>query len=264
MIPKFSREYKKESIVEVDGVKIGKDFTIMAGPCAVENEEQIMMVAEFLAEMGIKILRGGAYKPRTSPYSFQGLGKEGLKLLRRAADEYGLLTITEVLNSRDVELVAQYADILQIGSRNSQNYELLRAIGKCDRPAVLKRGFGNTIKELLYSAEYILNEGNEKVILCERGIRTFEPETRFTLDIAAVPVVKEMSHLPIIVDPSHPAGKRSLVAPLAKAAYAVGAHGIMVEVHPQPEKALSDSAQQLNFQEFKGLLKELEALGWKG
>ncbi|WP_084448924.1 3-deoxy-7-phosphoheptulonate synthase [Thermococcus chitonophagus] len=261
---KYSKEYKEKTVVKVGDAKIGEGFTIIAGPCAIESEEQIMKVAEFLAELGIKVLRGGAFKPRTSPYSFQGHGEEALKWMRKAADEYGLVTVTEVMDTRHVELVAKYSDILQVGARNSQNFELLKEVGKQENPVLLKRGMGNTVQELLYSAEYIMAQGNENVILCERGIRTFETATRFTLDIAAVPVVKELSHLPIIVDPSHPAGKRSLVIPLAKAAYAVGADGIMVEVHPDPDNALSDSKQQLTFDQFKQLLRELEGLGWKG
>nr|1ZCO_A Chain A, 2-dehydro-3-deoxyphosphoheptonate aldolase [Pyrococcus furiosus]1ZCO_B Chain B, 2-dehydro-3-deoxyphosphoheptonate aldolase [Pyrococcus furiosus] len=261
---KYSKEYDEKTVVKINDVKFGEGFTIIAGPCSIESREQIMKVAEFLAEVGIKVLRGGAFKPRTSPYSFQGYGEKALRWMREAADEYGLVTVTEVMDTRHVELVAKYSDILQIGARNSQNFELLKEVGKVENPVLLKRGMGNTIQELLYSAEYIMAQGNENVILCERGIRTFETATRFTLDISAVPVVKELSHLPIIVDPSHPAGRRSLVIPLAKAAYAIGADGIMVEVHPEPEKALSDSQQQLTFDDFLQLLKELEALGWKG
>jgi len=261
-VMKFSKEYKPKTVVKVGDVKIGDGFTIIAGPCAIESEEQIRKVAEFLAESGVKVIRGGAFKPRSSPYSFQGHGEKALKWLRNAADEYGLVTVTEVMDTSQVDLVAKYSDIVQIGARNAQNFDLLKAVGRIDNPVLLKRGMGNTVQELLYSAEYILSEGNENVILCERGIRTFENSTRFTLDISAVPVAKELSHLPIIVDPSHPAGKRSLVTPLAKAAYAVGADGIMVEVHPEPEKALSDSAQQLTFDGFKELLGELRSLGW--
>ncbi|AEC51239.1 3-deoxy-7-phosphoheptulonate synthase [Pyrococcus sp. NA2] len=261
---KVMKEYKEKTVVKVGDVKIGEGFTIIAGPCAVESQEQIMKVAEFLAELGIKLMRGGAFKPRTSPYSFQGHGEKALIWMRRAADEYGLSIVTEVMDTRHVELVSRYADILQIGARNSQNFELLKEVGRQEKPVLLKRGMGNTVQELLYSAEYIMSQGNENVILCERGIRTFETSTRFTLDISAVPVVKELSHLPIIVDPSHPAGRRSLVIPLAKAAYAVGADGIIVEVHPNPESALSDAKQQLNFEEFKRLLDELRALGWRG
>ncbi|WP_148266052.1 3-deoxy-7-phosphoheptulonate synthase [Pyrococcus sp. ST04] len=261
---KYSKEYKDKTVVKIGDVKIGEGFTIIAGPCAIESEEQIMKVAEFLAELGVRVLRGGAFKPRTSPYSFQGYGEKALQWMKKAAEEYGLVTVTEVMDTRQVPLVAKYSDIIQIGARNSQNFELLKEVGKTENPVLLKRGMGNTVQELLYSAEYIMAQGNENVILCERGIRTFETSTRFTLDISAVPVVKEISHLPIIVDPSHPAGRRSLVIPLAKAAYAVGADGIMVEVHPNPEKALSDSKQQLTFEEFKILLQELEGLGWKG
>ncbi|WP_175059375.1 3-deoxy-7-phosphoheptulonate synthase [Thermococcus sp. 2319x1] len=260
---KFEKDYKSKTVVKVGGVKIGDGFTVIAGPCAVESQEQIMKIAEFLAEKGVKVLRGGAFKPRTSPYSFQGHGEDALKWMRKAADEYGLVTVTEVMEASQVGLVAKYSDMLQIGARNSQNFELLKAVGKVDNPVVLKRGMANTVQELLYSAEYILSGGNENVILCERGIRTFETSTRFTLDISAVPVVKELSHLPIIVDPSHSAGRRELVIPLAKAAYAVGADGIIVEVHPEPEKALSDSAQQLTFEDFERLLREIEGLGWK-
>ncbi|ACJ16621.1 2-dehydro-3-deoxyphosphoheptonate aldolase [Thermococcus onnurineus NA1] len=260
---KFSKEYKSRTVIKVGDVRIGDGFTIIAGPCAVESEEQITKVAEFLAEVGVKVIRGGAFKPRTSPYSFQGYGERALKWLRKAADEYGLVTVTEVMDTSQVELVAKYSDIVQIGARNAQNFELLKAVGKIDNPVLLKRGMGNTVQELLHSAEYIMSGGNENVILCERGIRTFETATRFTLDISVVPVIKELSHLPAIVDPSHPAGRRSLVIPLAKAAYAVGADGIMVEVHPEPEKALSDSAQQLDFEGFRKLLEELEGLGWR-
>ncbi len=262
-VMKFSKEYKPKTVVRVGDVKIGDGFTIIAGPCAIESEEQIRKVAEFLAENGVKVIRGGAFKPRSSPYSFQGHGEKALKWLRNAADEYGLVTVTEVMDTSQVDLVAKYSDIVQIGARNAQNFDLLKAVGRIDNPVLLKRGMGNTVQELLYSAEYILSEGNENVILCERGIRTFENSTRFTLDISAVPVAKELSHLPIIVDPSHPAGKRSLVIPLAKAAYAVGADGIMVEVHPEPEKALSDSAQQLTFGGFRKLLGELASVGFR-
>ena len=263
-VMKFSKEYKPKTVVRVGDVKIGDGFTIIAGPCAIESEEQIRKVAEFLAENGVKVIRGGAFKPRSSPYSFQGHGEKALKWLRKAADEYGLVTVTEVMETSQVDLVAKYSDIVQVGARNAQNFELLKAVGRIDNPILLKRGMGNTVQELLYSAEYILSEGNENVILCERGIRTFENSTRFTLDIAAVPVVKELSHLPIIVDPSHPAGRRSLVIPLAKASYAVGADGIMVEVHPEPGKALSDPMQQLTFDGFRELLRELGGLGWRG
>ncbi len=259
---KYTKEYRTKTVVKVGNVKIGDGFTVIAGPCAIESEEQITKVAEFLAEVGVKVLRGGAFKPRTSPYSFQGHGEKALRWLRKAADEYGLVTVTEVMDTKQVPLVAKYSDIVQVGARNAQNFELLKAVGRVDNPVLLKRGMGNTVQELLYSAEYVMSEGNENVILCERGIRTFENSTRFTLDISAVPVVKELSHLPIIVDPSHPAGRRSLVTPLAKAAYAVGADGVMVEVHPRPEEAVSDSSQQLTFEDFRDLLTELRSLGW--
>ena len=255
---RFSKEYKRKTIVKVGDVKFGEGFTVIAGPCSVESEEQIMKTAEFLSEIGVKVLRGGTFKPRTSPYSFQGHGEKALKWLKKAGEEFDLITVSEVMDTRKVELVAKYVDILQIGTRNSQNFELLKEVGKINKPVILKRGFANTIQEWLYSAEYILSKGNENVILCERGIRTFETSTRFTLDISAVPVVKELSHLPIIVDPSHAAGKRSLVKPLAKAALAVGAHGVMLEVHPNPEEALSDKDQALGFEDFLELWEELK------
>ncbi len=258
---KFSKEYRTKTVVRIDGVRFGEGFIVIAGPCSVESEEQIMKTAEFLSELGVKVLRGGAFKPRTSPYSFQGHGEKALKWLKKAGEEFGLVTVSEVMDTRQVKLVSEYVDILQIGTRNAQNFELLKEVGRMGKPVILKRGFANTIQEWLHSAEYILAEGNENVILCERGIRTFETSTRFTLDISAIPVVRELSHLPIIVDPSHAAGKRSLVKPLAKAALAVGADGVMVEVHPEPEKALSDSKQQLNFDEFKGLLEDLRRWG---
>jgi len=255
---KVSRDYRMRSVVRIGDVKIGGEFVVIAGPCSVESPQQIMKTAEFLSEIGVKILRGGAYKPRTSPYSFQGFGEEALRWMRRAADEYDMLVVSEVMDTRKVPLVENYVDIIQVGSRNCQNYELLREVGRSDKPVLLKRGFGNTIEEWLYAAEYILFEGNENVILCERGIRTFEKVTRFTLDISAVPVLKELSHLPVIVDPSHAAGRRSLILPLSKAALAVGADGIMVEVHPEPEKALSDGRQSLNFQEFAELMEAMK------
>ncbi|MEB3859993.1 MAG: 3-deoxy-7-phosphoheptulonate synthase [Desulfurococcales archaeon] len=253
-----SKSYRERTVVEVGGVRVGSGRpVVIAGPCSVESEKQIMEVAVAVRESGAHMLRGGAFKPRTSPYSFHGLGVEGLKLLRKAGDATGLPVVTEVMDPRQVEVVARYADAVQIGARNMQNFPLLREVGKAGIPVFLKRGFGNTIEEWLYAAEYIMAEGNESVVLVERGIRSFETSTRFTLDIAAVPVVKEISHLPVIVDPSHPAGKRSLVPPLAKAALAAGADGIMVEVHPDPERALSDSAQQLSLEEFRRLMGEL-------
>jgi 3-deoxy-7-phosphoheptulonate synthase len=225
----------------------------MAGPCAVESEEQIEKSAEFASGCGAQILRGGAFKPRSSPYSYQGLGIEGLKLLRKAADRHGMAVVTEVMTIDQIDTVSQYADLLQVGARNMQNYPLLTALGQADKPVFLKRGMSATIQEWLMSAEYILTEGNPEVILCERGIRTFETATRNTLDLSAVPVVKHLSHLPVIVDPSHGVGNRRFVSSMARAAVAAGADGIMIEIHPCPEKALSDGPQSLNFEEF-GLL----------
>jgi 3-deoxy-7-phosphoheptulonate synthase len=251
-----SREFHPEdTIVRVGESTVvgGTDVVVMAGPCAVENADQIESSAAQVASTGARILRGGAFKPRTSPYSYQGLGIEGLKLLRKAADSHGLAVVTEVMSVEQIETVTEYADLLQIGARNMQNYPLLTALGRAGKPILLKRGMSATIQEWLMSAEYILNEGNPDVILCERGIRTFETATRNTLDISAVPVIKYMSHLPIIVDPSHGVGTRRFVAAMARAAVAAGADGIMVEVHPNPDKALSDGPQSLNFEEF-GLL----------
>jgi 3-deoxy-7-phosphoheptulonate synthase len=232
----------------------------MAGPCAVESREQIMTTAKAVAEAGATVLRGGAFKPRTSPYSFQGMKEEGLKILREAGDIYGLAIVTEVMSPHDVSLVASYANILQIGTRNMQNYSLLEAVGSTTKPVLLKRGMMSTIEELLMSAEYILSNGNPNVILCERGIRTFEKFTRNTLDISAVPIIKELSHLPIIIDPSHATGKRSLVGPVSKSAVAAGADGLIIEVHPNPEEALSDGAQSLHFPEFEDLMAELKKI----
>jgi 3-deoxy-7-phosphoheptulonate synthase len=251
-----SREFHPEdTIVRVGETTLvgGTDVVVMAGPCAVESAEQIESSAEQVAASGARILRGGAFKPRTSPYSYQGLGIEGLKLLRRAADRRGLAVVTEVMSIEQIEAVTEYADLLQVGARNMQNYPLLTALGHVGKPILLKRGLSATIQEWLMSAEYILNEGNPDVILCERGIRTFETATRNTLDISAVPVIKHLSHLPIIVDPSHGVGTRRFVEPMARAAVAAGADGIMVEVHPNPDKALSDGPQSLNFEQF-GLL----------
>ncbi|HEY4612479.1 MAG TPA: 3-deoxy-7-phosphoheptulonate synthase [Bacteroidota bacterium] len=235
-------------------------FVVMAGPCSVESREQIFKSAEQVKNAGATVLRGGAFKPRTSPYSFQGLEEEGLKLLAEARERTGLFVITEVITPGDVSLVAQYADILQIGARNMQNFALLKEVGKTQKPVMLKRGMSSTLKELLMSAEYILSQGNYQVILCERGIRTFEDYTRNTCDLSAVPALKQMSHLPVIVDPSHGTGIRSLVTPLAKAAVAVGADGLMIEVHPNPEEAFSDGAQSLlpeQFEELMGWVKKL-------
>ncbi|MDI9613514.1 MAG: 3-deoxy-7-phosphoheptulonate synthase [Acidobacteriota bacterium] len=231
----------------------GMEVAVMAGPCAVEGEEQIEACARAAAAGGAQILRGGAYKPRSSPYSYQGLGLEGLKMMRRAADRYGLAVVTEVMTIELIDTVAQYADLLQVGARNMQNYPLLTALGKAGKPVFLKRGMSATIQEWLMSAEYILSEGNPDVILCERGIRTFETATRNTLDLSAIPVIKHLSHLPIIADPSHGVGTRRFVAPMARAAVAAGADGIMVEIHPNPDKAMSDGPQSLTLEEF-GLL----------
>jgi 3-deoxy-7-phosphoheptulonate synthase len=229
-------------------------IVVMAGPCSVESREQILLSAELVKKAGAKILRGGAFKPRTSPYAFQGLEEEGLKLLAEAREKTGLLIITEVITPTDVPLVADYADILQVGARNMQNFALLKDIGKLKKPVLLKRGQSSTLKELLMSAEYIMSQGNEQVILCERGIRTFEEYTRNTCDLSAVPALKELSHLPVIVDPSHGTGVRSLVTPLAKAAIAVGADGLIIEMHPHPETAFSDGAQSLTPEQFGTLM----------
>jgi len=255
-----SKEFRPgRSTIEANGTGIGGDeFVVMAGPCSVESEKQILTTAHFVSRHGATFLRGGAFKPRTSPYDFQGMELEGLKLLRKAKEETGLGIITEVMSDRDVPLVAEYADILQIGARNMQNFALLKELGKANRPVMLKRGLSSTIKELLMSAEYIVAHGNPNVILCERGIRTFETATRNTCDITAVPVLNELSHLPVILDPSHATGKRSLVPALARAAVAIGADGMIVEVHPQPEKAISDGAQSLTLDQFAATMAELK------
>lgn len=235
-------------------------FVVMAGPCSVESREQIVETAKAVKKAGAHILRGGAFKPRTSPYSFQGLEEEGLKLLAEARDVTGLPIVTEVITPADVPLVADYADILQIGARNMQNFALLKEVGKIRKPVLLKRGMSNTLKELLMSAEYIMAQGNEQVLLCERGIRTFEDYTRNTLDIAAVPALRELSHLPVIVDPSHGTGVRSLITATAKAAVAAGADGLIIEVHPNPEEAFSDGAQSLNIPQFETLMEWVRKL----
>jgi 3-deoxy-7-phosphoheptulonate synthase len=255
-----SREFKKERTqIRLNGVTVGADdFVLMAGPCSVESETQIMQTAEAVAAAGAKVLRGGAFKPRTSPYDFQGLEEEGLKLLAKARQATGLAVVTEVMSDRDVDLVAEYADLMQVGARNMQNFALLKALGRCPRPVLLKRGMSSTIKELLMSAEYITAHGNPNVILCERGIRTFETATRNTCDLAAVPVLNELTHLPVIVDPSHATGRRSLVPAVCRAAAAIGADGILVEVHPCPEKAMSDGAQSLTLDEFRRTVRELK------
>ncbi|OPX45465.1 phospho-2-dehydro-3-deoxyheptonate aldolase [Ruminiclostridium hungatei] len=249
------------SIVNVNGVKIGgKELAIMAGPCAVESYDQIMEAARAVKRSGAQFLRGGAFKPRTSPYAFQGLEEEGLKLLKAARDETGLQIITEVTSEKAVELSIPYVDMFQIGARNVQNFQLLREVGKSMKPVLLKRGSATTIDEWLNAAEYIMSEGNYDVVLCERGIRTFETATRNTLDLSAVPVVKNMSHLPVIVDPSHAAGKAKFVIPLSRAAIAAGADGLIVEVHPNPMMALSDAAQQLSPKDFDSLCSDISKL----
>ncbi len=250
-----SREWKQEdTVIKIKQTEIGgKNITLIAGPCAVENEDQIFTICEFLSKQNIKLLRGGAYKPRTSPYSFQGLKKDGLILMRRAADKYGMGVVTEVMDTNLVEEVYQYADILQVGTRNMQNYQLLRALSKIDKPIMLKRGMSSTLEEWLLAAEYILSGGNEKVILCERGIRTFENATRNTLDLSIIPLAKQLSHLPVIADPSQGTGIRELVTPMSIAAIAAGADGVMVEVHNHPEEALSDGPQSLYFDQVQNL-----------
>jgi 3-deoxy-7-phosphoheptulonate synthase len=262
-----SRAFKRDgSVVKVGNVAIGSDsVVVMAGPCAVENEQQIHTIAEQVSKAGATVLRGGAFKPRTSPYSFQGLGEEGLKFLRAAADAHGLKVITEVMDKSQIDLVERYADILQVGARNMQNFTFLKELGKASKPVMLKRGLSATIDEWLMSAEYILSGGNQNVFLCERGIRTFETATRNTLDIGAIPVIKKKSHLPIIADPSHGIGIRDKVIPMARACVAAGADGIMVEVHHDPDHAKSDGAQSLFPDQFSQMMKEVriiaEAIG---
>jgi len=254
-----SREFRPtKTEITVRGATIGgSEFVVMAGPCSVESERQILESAEIVARGGAKLLRGGAFKPRTSPYDFQGLELEGLKLLDKARKATGLGIITEVMSDRDVELVAEYADILQIGARNMQNFALLKTLGKCGRPVLLKRGMSSTVKELLMSAEYVVAHGNPNVILCERGIRTFETVTRNTCDIAAIAALNELTHLPVILDPSHATGKRSLVPALSRAGVAIGADGLIVEMHPNPEKAMSDGAQSLDPMQFAKMMADL-------
>ena len=250
-----SSEWRSKTIVNVSGVRIGDDGVIIAaGPCAVESYEQVREAAVAVKEAGARMLRGGAFKPRTSPYSFQGLGVEGLKILRRVGDEVGLPVVSEVMDTRMVKTISEYVDMLQIGARNAQNFDLLKEVGKSGKPVLLKRGLGNTVEEWLEAAEYILLEGNSNVVLCERGIRTFERSTRFTLDLGAVVAVKKLTHLPVCVDPSHPAGRRDLVIPLALAAIAAGADMLLIEVHPRPWEALSDAEQQLTPEMFRELM----------
>ncbi len=255
-----SREFRKEgTVIDLSGIRIGDtDVTVIAGPCSVENRDSLVDCAKKVKESGAKILRGGAFKPRTSPYDFQGLGFEGLKLLAEARKVTGLPIISELMDPRDTEIFCDYVDIVQIGARNMQNFRLLTEVGKIKKPVLLKRGLSATIKEFLMSAEYIAAQGNTQIILCERGIRTFETYTRNTLDLSAVPVLKEETHLPVFVDPSHAVGRWALVAPLAKAAVAVGADGLMIEVHPDPENALCDGAQSLKPSKFASLMVELK------
>jgi len=258
-----SWNFKQEkTVIDLgDGVKVGGDeLTVMAGPCSVENEIQLMETAKVVKAAGAKILRGGAFKPRTSPYSFQGLGEEGLKLLAQAREETGLKVITELMDIEHIDVVCKYTDVIQIGARNMQNYALLKEIGKLDKPVMLKRGMAATIKEWLLAAEYVMNEGNHDVILCERGVRTFGEETRNTMDLSSVPLVQQLSHLPVIADPSHGTGRWELVTPVARAAVAVGADGIMVEVHPNPENALSDGPQSLKPENFRLMMDEINAI----
>jgi 3-deoxy-7-phosphoheptulonate synthase len=249
----------ERTVLDIEGRKIGGDnFALIAGPCTVESREQVLQTARVVRDAGATLLRGGAYKPRTSPYAFQGLGQEGLRLLAEAKAETGLPIVTELMDMRDLDPVLEVADVVQIGARNMQNYPLLAEVGRCGRPALLKRGLSSTLDELLMAAEYILKEGNPNVMLCERGIRTFETAYRFTLDLMAVPVLKELSHLPVIVDPSHAAGRRELVLPLSLAAAAVGADGIIVEVHPNPDEAICDGPQALRAEDFAAYASAVE------
>ena len=254
-----SRDFHPEdTIIDAGGIKIGgNEIIVMAGPCAVENLEQLREAAASVKKYGAKFLRGGAFKPRTSPYDFQGLGEDGLKLLKRVGEEFNLKIVTEIVDKDDIELFCHYADILQVGARNMQNFQMLKALGKCSKPILLKRGLSATISEWLNAAEYIMSGGNEQVIFCERGIRTYETFTRNTLDLSAVAAVKELSHLPIVVDPSHGTGRWKMVAPMARAAIAAGADGLIIEVHPHPEKALSDGDQSLTPDAFKDLMQSL-------
>jgi len=256
-----SREHREPTVIDIGGIKIGEGhFMVMAGPCSVESEAQILSIAQSVKKAGATVLRGGAFKPRTSPYSFQGLEEEGLKLLAKARDQTGLKIITEVMNPRDLDLCVKYSDILQIGARNVQNFSLLKEIGRTKKPVLLKRGLSTTIEELLMSAEYILSEGNMEVILCERGIRTFERATRNTFDLAAIPVLKRLTHLPVLADPSHAGGAWGLVEPLSKAAVVAGADGLIIEVHNDPEKAFSDGPQSLKPERFEKLMGKIKKL----
>ena len=258
-----SRHFRPEgSVVQIGkGIAVGgEQVVVMAGPCSIEGEAQVDTIATRVKELGARVLRGGAFKPRTSPYSFQGLGLPGLKMMRMAADKYGLLVVSEVMDHTQIPAMIDYVDILQVGARNMQNYNLLKELGKVSKPVLLKRGISATIEELLLSAEYIMSGGNYDVILCERGIRTFENATRNTLDISAIPVIQKLSHLPIVVDPSHGTGRRDKVPPMARAAVAAGADGLLIEVHPDPDKAVSDGAQSLYVEQFEQLMKELRMI----
>src|SRR5271157_1262460 len=257
-----SRHFRPEgSVIQLgNGVAVGGEQVVMAGPCSVESAEQIEAVAACVAQLGARVLRGGAFKPRSSPYTFQGLGPRGLELMRRAADQYGLLVVSEVMDQTQIPLMLDYVDLLQVGARNMQNFFLLKELGKTAKPILLKRGISATLEELLLSAEYIMSGGNYNVILCERGIRTFESSTRNTLDVSAIPVIHKLSHLPIIADPSHATGRRDKVVPMARAAVAAGADGLLVEVHNHPEKALSDGPQALYPEQFEQLMRELKLI----
>ena len=255
-----SRDTTQRTVIDVSGVKIGRDFVVIGGPCSVESEEQTIQTAKAVKAAGADMLRGGAFKPRTSPYSFQGLGLRGLKILEKARKETGLPIVTEVLDPRDVSWVAEFADILQIGTRNMQNFSLLKEVGRSGRPVLLKRGMFSTLEEWLNCAEYVLSEGNPDVILCERGIRTFENYTRNTLDLSAVPAIKELTHLPIIIDPTHSTGRLSLIGPMSLASLAAGADGLIIEVHYNPEAALCDADQALTPEMFSNVMRQLRPL----
>ncbi|PLS14972.1 chorismate mutase [Bacillus sp. M6-12] len=259
-----SRKKKSEdTVIDLKGELVGNGIpSFVFGPCAVESYEQVAKVAESIRNKGLKLMRGGAYKPRTSPYDFQGLGLEGLKILKRVADEYGLAVISEIVNPADIETAVEYIDVIQIGARNMQNFELLKAAGAVDKPVLLKRGLAATIDEFINAAEYIMAQGNGNIILCERGIRTYERATRNTLDISAVPILKQETHLPVMVDVTHSTGRKDLLLPTAKAALAIGADGVMAEVHPDPAVALSDSAQQMDLKQFDEFYSELQKLNW--
>jgi 3-deoxy-7-phosphoheptulonate synthase len=258
-----AREFQPEdTVIDLNGITIGgEQLVVMAGPCAVESRERLLEIAHAVKEGGATVLRGGAFKPRTSPYSFQGMGEKGLEILAEAREQTGLLVVTETIDAENVSLVEQYADILQVGARNMQNFALLKRLGQSRKPVLLKRGISATIEEYLQAAEYLLSEGNDRVILCERGVRTFNVYTRFTLDISTIPEVKRISHLPIIADPSHGTGRRRMVGPMARAAIAAGADGIIVEVHTRPEEALSDGPQSLRPEQFRELMTEIDLVG---